>query len=100
MIAGREPVARMMRSKRQALIAAAGLRNSQRVRILKSRASLNVFHLALLREYAQAAGQFLDHAVFPRAQPGQIDFGIGVLDAPIFCVTRFIDQLGHVQQGL
>ena len=98
-IAGREPVARMMRSKVRTLFAAAGFRNSQSVRILESRAALNVFNLALLREHAQAAGQLLDHAFFPRAQAGEIDLGIGELDAPVFGVTGFVDQLGHVQQG-
>ena len=56
-------------------------------------------NLALLREHAQAAGQFLDHALFPRAQASEIDLGIGELDAPILGLMGFLDQLGHVQQG-
>ncbi len=83
----------------QAFIAAGGFRNPQRIRILKRRASLDVFDFALLRKDAQAAGQLLDHAFFPGTQAGQIDFGVGVLDSPIFRMTGFIDQLGHVQQG-
>ncbi len=84
----------------QTLFTAAGLRNSQRIRILEGCASLDIFDLALLRKHAQAAGQLLDHALFPRAQSGQINLGIGVLDPPIFGVSRFVNQLGHVQQGL
>ncbi len=100
MIAGREPVARMMRSKLRNSSPPADLETRSVFEFSKSGASLNVFDLVLFRKHAQAAGQFFDHAFFPGAQMGEIDLGIGVFDAPCFGVTRLIDQLGHMQQGL
>ena len=53
MTAGREPVARMMRSKLSVSSPPLGLRNSQRVRISNAAAPLDVFDLPLLGEHAR-----------------------------------------------
>ena len=83
----------------QGLFAAAGLRDPQRIRILKRGLAPECIRPCAASKAAQAAGQFLDHALFPRPQAGQIDLGLGVLDAPVLGVARLVDQLGHVQQG-
>jgi len=49
---------------------------------------------------SEAAGQALDDAFFPGAQAREIDLGLGELDAPVFGLLRFLDQLGYVQKGL
>ena len=49
---------------------------------------------------AEAAGELLDDALFPRTQARQIDFRRGEFDAPILGLMRFFEQLGHVQQRL
>ena len=82
------------------LFGAVGFRDPQRGGVLKRRAALHVLHLALLRENAEAAGELLDDAFFPRAQARQIDFRRGELDAPVLGLMRFFDQLGDVQQRL
>ncbi len=70
----------------------------QRRGIFKRGAALDVGDFALLGENAEAAGEFLDYALFPRTQARQIDFRRGEIDAPVFRLLRFLDQLGHVQQ--
>ena len=57
-------------------------------------------NFALLREHAQAAGQFLDDTFLERAQAGEIDLRRGKLDPPILCLMRFFQQFRHMQQGL
>ena len=99
-IAGREPVAMMMRSKVSDSCDAVGLRDAQRRRVLERGAALHVVHLALLRENAESAGELLDDIFFPRTQARQIDLRRGELDAPIFGLMRFLQQLGHVEQRL
>ena len=84
----------------QRLATALRFRDAQSVGILKAGAALDVFHRALLRKLAEAAGQTLDHAFFPGAQLGEIDFRIAEFNAPVFCLVRFFDQLGYMQQRL
>ena len=71
--------------------------DAQGCRIFKGGPALNVFHFALLGEYAEAAGEFLYNTFFPGSQPAEVNFGFGKFDAPVFGLVRFFDQLGDVE---
>ena len=49
---------------------------------------------------AETSGEALHHALLPGAQAWQIEPGTGEFDTPVLRLVRFLDQLGHVQQGL
>ena len=72
----------------------------QRGGILKRRAALNVFHVALLGKLSQSSGKLLDHTFFPGAQPSQIDLRRRKFDPPVLSLLGFFNQLGDVQQRL
>ena len=84
----------------QRLVAAAGLPDSEGVRIGQLGDALDVLNLAVLHELARAAREPCDDGVLEVAQLGKIDARLAELDAPRLCVAGFIDELGHVQQRL
>ncbi len=80
--AGREPVARMIRSKLQRLFAAVSFFHPQSIRVFKSGSAANELYFALLGQQTQPAGKLIDHAFFKRAQAGDINFRLGEFDPP------------------
>ena len=99
-IAGRDPVARMMRSKVSDCFGAVGFRDSQRGGVFEGGPALNVVHFALFREHAEAAGQFLDDAFFQGAQARADRSSARRNSMPqFFACCGFFNQLGDVKQG-
>ena len=76
------------------------LLHADRLGVNDRRPALEVIDLAELRHLAGAAGQLLDDAVLIVPNLVDVDFRSGKLDAPVLRVLRFIEDLGHMQQGL
>ncbi len=96
-MAGREPVAMMMRSKLRDSSAALARVIRSVVEFSNEARPWMYSTLRCFESYAEAAGELLDHAFFPRAQAGDVDLRVGEVDAPIFGVAGFVDQLGDVE---
>src|SRR5438105_15445730 len=62
--------------------------------------SLEILNLSRLDELPGTASQPLDDAVLEVTELGEVDLRFGELDAPRLRVTRFVDDLGDVQQRL
>ncbi len=100
MVAGREPVAIRMRSKRQGIFPAPKLFHPQGIGVDEARPALDVGDLALLADHPEAAGQLRYDAFFERAQLVDVDLRLAELHSPDCRMARLVDHLGDVQQRL
>ncbi len=82
------------------LLPAARELHAQRMRVDELGESLEILNLSRLDELPGTAGQSLDDAVLEVTELGEVDLRFGELDALRLRVTRFVDDLGDVQQRL
>ncbi len=86
--------------ERQRVLGPVDFLDAQRVRIDNLGETLDVLNLAVLDELTGAARQPLDDVVLELAELVEIDLRLAELDAPRLRVTRFVEHLRDVQQGL
>ncbi len=82
------------------MLRAVGFGDLQGGRVLERCLALDVMDFSLLRELAEASGEFLDDALLPGAKLAEIDFGVGEFDSPILRVAGFVDELSDVEERL
>ena len=82
------------------VFSARGELDAECVRVDELAEALHVLHLPTLRQKSRAARQPLDDGVLERTELVEVDRRFAEGDAPRIRVTRFSEQVSHVQQRL